>query len=90
LSIEMSPGFNLEGEGLVNRFDQPRRAVCTARQEASFAMNFLPNRNATAAAVPEPQKKSATISPGFELARITRSRSPSGFGLDSQSVRGGV
>ena len=41
--------------------------------------NLLSSLAATAAVVPEPPKKSSTVSPGLELAEIILRRIPSGF-----------
>jgi hypothetical protein len=45
----------------------------------SIPIHFLINFLAIAIVVPEPQKKSATISPSFEDAKIIRSSNFSGF-----------
>ena len=51
------------GEGRPTNLE---RVVYTARQVPSLAMKPRPSRVATRGVVPEPQKKSATKSPGFE------------------------
>jgi len=50
-----------------------------ARQVTSLAINWRPRQAAAAGVVPEPQKKSATISPGLEDARMILSNNAAGF-----------
>jgi hypothetical protein len=44
-----------------------------------MVMNLLSSLAATAAVVPEPPKKSKTVSPGLELAMMILLKIPSGF-----------
>jgi len=47
--------------------------------DKSHPIHLLPNFSATANVVPEPQKKSATISPGLEDARMILFKRASGY-----------
>jgi len=50
-----------------------------ANLDKSEPIHLLPNFSATAKVVPEPQKKSATMSPGLEEASMMRFNRASGF-----------
>jgi len=53
--------------------------IATASGAESTASHRRPSSSATAAVVPEPQKKSATRSPGLVVASMIRRSSASGF-----------
>ena len=53
--------------------------TCMAVLDKSEVIQRLPSFSATAAVVPEPQKKSTTREPSLEEALIMRSRRASGF-----------
>ena len=55
------------------------RVVCTENLPKSEVIHLRPSLSATDTVVPDPQKKSAIMSPLFDDASITRSNNDSGF-----------
>ena len=58
-----------------------------AKRLRSQATHLRPSFSATATVVPDPAKKSPTMSSGFELKRIIRSRRASGFCVHTHAFK---